>query len=431
MAHLFAEVAASTILKDDIKIVHSHHFGDELQVIRNLLAYYHYKQPYPALVKSLHGLNVVVTNLEDRPYPICIGVEAADCIHMVSQGSLEELRDDINADRFYPESKCVNLNKAHIAANGIIYDKFSLAKNWEDAKKNFPEVLKSFPDSIENLNLCKQKQLFKEALKQVLSSLETGETKKLHSPYKSKYFNPNKTMMLFVGRLSKEKAYERLEVAAKVAKEKGAYLVIMGYGDESFIYRIRRFYPEVLVLDNPNDQKLVGSLIRGGADICLLTSNRETAGVVLLEGQAAGQTVITAALPGPISLSNPETFHKFDIAIKEGSMERDGEFKYVDEKKTEENFAREIEIVIDYFMHASEKKIQMDIESNIKFAKMFTVANTLVQLDALYASGSKSSATANSAFGSIYSGDICPIPNAAILTFINYEIANITKTSKT
>jgi glycosyltransferase involved in cell wall biosynthesis len=430
MAHLFAEVATNTILEDDIKIVHSHHFGDELQVIRKLLDHYHYKQPYPVLVKSLHGLNVVVTDLEDRPYPICIGIEAADCLHVVSRGSLEELRDDINGNRFYPESKCVNMNKVHVAANGIIYEKFSLTKQWENAKKTFPEELKSFPDTIDNLSSYQQKQHFKKALKIVLSNLETGGTKKLQSPYQNKYFNPNQTIMLFVGRMSKEKAYERLEVAAKIAKEKKAYLAIMGFGDDKFIYEIKRRYPEVLILDNIPDQQLIGSLLRGGADICLLTSNRETAGVVLLEGQAAGQTVLTTALPGPMSLSNPETFHKFDIAIKENTTERDSEFRYVDEEKTEENFAQEIGILIDYFTQSSPEKIQKDIDSNIQFAKKFTVASTLAQLDELYASGSKSSLSATLAFDPMLSKGICPVPNTAILTFINYEIANITKIPK-
>ena len=402
LSHLAAVVCTNNVLEEGADFIHVHHFGNELSLIRQALDRYNHPQHptmvvslhsfndsyggySPTMIKTLHGLNTKVTHYPGENNPICDGIKAADVIHVVSPGSLKELKEDIESGHyFYPESKTIDLNKVFVATNGIDHEKLSLASNWKAVKEKFPEELKSFPNNIGHLSLYEQKQLFKQTLAKVLS----GSVKDiLRSSSWCKYFDPNKTIMLFVGRFCKEKAHERLEIAAKVAKQKGAHLAIMGFGDPVFEAKIQKDYPEVIFLNTPQDQKIIGNFLRGGADICLLTSNQETAGLVLLEGQTMGQTVLTSSLPGPMSLSNPETFHQFNIAIKDNIVDKDSEFEYVDEKATRDNFYVELEKLIGCFAQFSKEEVIKNIASNIEFAKKFTTTRMVDELNVLYVAG--------------------------------------------
>jgi len=97
-----------------------------------------------------------------------------------------------------------------------------------------------------------------------------------------------------------------------------------------------------------------------------------------------GQTVITSSVAGPVSLSNPETFFKFDIASKMGVFTRDNEFTFVDEDQTRQNFYQQLQKAIVYFSTSKKDKLREAFESNIQFSKKFTVNNMLGELDKLY-----------------------------------------------
>jgi len=278
---LAAMVSKNVALNEKIDIIHTHHFGNETKIIKELM---HGSGKCPALVKSLHGLNVKLTHLNGREHPIKVGIQNADAIHVVSKGSLYELIKDSSSDLLsYPENEVIDFNKVFVATNGIDCDQFSLTKKWKIAKEKFKIELAPFPSDIEfqKLDVYEQKKYFKFALATILPVLLKQD--KLQSSVWAEQFDPKKPMMLFVGRLCKEKAYERLEIAAKVAKESNSNLAIMGFGDTLFELKIKAKYPEVIFLNTMQDQELIGDFLRGGADMCLLTSNQETAGVVLLE----------------------------------------------------------------------------------------------------------------------------------------------------
>ena len=384
LAYLAAVLVKEIAFKENIDFIHAHHFGHELKLLKKLLYDCRYPYRYPIMIKSLHSLNTKLTHLDGRENPVVEGIAGAHGVHVVSPGSFQELQDDIVSKRYvYPESSIVDLNWVFVATNGINHEKFSLTQSWIDAKKNFPAELNSFPDTIEDLDLYEQKQLFKKALMVILPNLVRQN--KLLSASWCEYFNPNNIIMLFVGRLSKEKAYERLEPIADIAKAKEAHLAIMGFGDPIFEAKIQEKYPEIIFLNTLQDQRLIGYFLRGAADIYLLTSNRETAGLVLLEGQVTGQTVFTSALLGPISLSNPETSQHFDIIFKDrDAIDNDSEFGYIDEAATRKEIYRQLTKLLAYFQGSAKTGILKNMKSNKKFAEKFTVERMLAELEVLY-----------------------------------------------
>ena len=384
LAYLAAIVAKNIVFEENINFIHTHHFGSELKLINKFLYDCKYLGRYPIMIKSLHSLNTQLTHLDGRSNPVVEGITGANGVHVVSPGSLKELQDDIQSKSYvYPESSAINLDWVFVATNGINHEKFSLTQNWIKAKKDFPVELKSFPDTIKDLNLYEQKKLFKQALSAILPNLVKQD--KLLSSAWCEHFNPDNIMMLFVGRFSKEKAYERLELIAEIAKEKGAYLAVMGFGDPIFEAKIQEKYPEIVFLNTLQDQGLIGYFLRSGADISLLISNREAAGLVLLEGQTTGQTVFTSLLSGPVSLSNPETSYHFKIVFRDdGAIDNDSEFGCVDEAATREELYKQLTKLLDCFQQSEKADILRNMESNSKFAKAFTVERMLDELDELY-----------------------------------------------
>ena len=361
-------------------IIQFHHFGNDAQVFKDYLSANGITNR-PAIVKTLHGINVKLTNLDGRENPIVVGIKAADAIHVVSQGSYKELENDIQSKKFeFPESRAVNLEHVFVAANGIDIEKLSFETIWNKLKAKFDQNDINYPIvNLSKLSCREKKYTFKKMLK-ILADSKIADH--LVSKDWISHYDPQKPMMIFVGRFSPVKGYTRLTVAAEEARRFHWNFAILGYGDTGFELELKKKYPEVILLNNLGDQEIAGGLIRGGADITLLTSNNETAGLVLLEGQVMGNSVTTSNIPGPVSLCNPHTCSMFNIIYLKGK-------KKINERTTRANLRRILDSRFKEFNKTTNESLEEKCEENISFALNFSRHKMLTDIDHIYAEAKK------------------------------------------
>lgn len=375
------KVEEMELVGEELNFIHLHHFGEEAKELKRFFD----ENPElhrSAVIKSLHGLNIKLTHLDGRDHPINVGIANADAIHLVSYGSRSEILESKTGEsaiKIY-ESDAIDTNKIKVAQNGINIDKFSIERLWADVCRQHSSALGEMTDiDFSSLNTVGKKDLFKSALSRVINSPYIYS--QLVNNSWSDSFNTESPIILYVGRLSSEKGYSRLEQAALTAREHGANLAIMGYGDPVFEAEMISKYPEVIFLNSREDQRLLGNLIRGAADLALLTSNRETAGLVLLEAQASGASVITSNIPGPVSISNPDTIRVFQL---ESNGVDESNQPIIDEDATAFNLNQCILDAIVEHRGKNTTEQCATYENNISFTRDYSIEAVSHEVDGLY-----------------------------------------------
>ena len=368
--------------RDDCKVdfVHLHHFGEEAVSLQKLFRE-NIELSSTAIIKTLHSLNVNITHLDSREHPINQGILNADVVHLVSNGSLNQLEDSVaSGGSMVYESKVVSLESTKVAQNGIDVNKFSLESLWREVIHKHEDIMGDLTKlDFSHMLTREKKHCFKLALSKIIESASLINT--LKNSEWTRGYNKDKPVILFVGRLSKEKGYHRLECAAISARESGATLAVMGYGDPIFEAEMISKYPEVIFLNSREDQMLIGPLLRGAADFSLLTSDRETAGLVLLEGQASGSSVITSNIPGPISIANPETVVSFELDYNGVDEQNTPKF---DEQKITENLKECLELTVRKYYDYTSIEGNLRCNRNIDFAKKHSIEAATEEMNDLY-----------------------------------------------
>ena len=150
-------------------------------------------------------------------------------------------------------------------------------------------------------------------VRQPIHIIPTGIPDEMYRPGNGSEFRAkhgigrNRKMMLFVGRVAKEKNIEFLVRAAQRAKQAlpGLLLVIAGEGPAEG--EIRKL---ITALNMENNALMLGNLDRNdalidcyaAADAFVFASRTETQGLVLLEAMAAGKPVISIAHMGTLDI---------------------------------------------------------------------------------------------------------------------------------
>lgn len=135
--------------------------------------------------------------------------------------------------------------------------------------------------------------------------------------------DPNKMWFGFIGRFALEKGVDWLKAAHEAITRNDGVFIIMGThvvtkvvdGKKVPAYKELidelRNYPNVLVIDTPEEQKLMGRFLRGSMDCVLMLSRNEACGLPQMEGFPNGAFALGPMVQGiPDSIKDLDT-HPF------------------------------------------------------------------------------------------------------------------------
>lgn len=187
--------------------------------------------------------------------------------------------------------------------------------------------------------------------------------------------NPNKMWFVFVGRFAPEKGVDMFPAALTAIKAVGGNFIIMGshvvmekkdgitvnkYQNDIDILRADS---DVVVIDNPSEQKQVGKLFRGAADTMLVLSHNEACGLIAMEGFACGAFAI-----GPRIQGIPDSIRPF----ADGSTDGTG-FLYSNDPETRvENLHAVIQNAAEYWqVKRNDNSLNILLARIMRTAKQF------------------------------------------------------------
>jgi glycogen synthase len=207
---------------------------------------------------------------EDHLKQVVLALKYSDQVTMVSEGLVNEAISGKGEglDPFFVELKCQD--RLYGIANGITFADFD-----STSEKILGEYV--FNQSTRSISADKQR------IKNHLDSLYPN-------------FDSQKITFVFVGRFAEEKGVDMLPYAAKYINEIGGNFVVFGmhvvYETKDGVkvpkYKAEidalREYPNVTVIDDPEQQKKVKKIFMGGADVTLVLSHNEACGLPPREG---------------------------------------------------------------------------------------------------------------------------------------------------
>lgn len=194
---------------------------------------------------------------------------------------------------------------AHIKGGGQGLDHIF---NWLDAEQRFTGILNGIdhvkfdPTKIQNLKEFTINP----------ASITAGKYKiktELHKKYPQ--LDPDKMWFTFIARFAEEKGMDMLSDALDaITKENGIFIilgrhiiqptkingkVVHRYG--ALIDELRN-HPNVLIIDDPNEQKEVGAMLRAATDCITVLSHNEACGLPQIEGFANGAFAVAPQIQG-------------------------------------------------------------------------------------------------------------------------------------
>lgn len=205
---------------------------------------------------------------------------------------------------------------AHIKGGGQGLDALF---EWLDQQNRFEGILNGITHA--KFDATSQRNLNGFAIRPEIASADKYRIKQLlHAQYPQ--LDPDKMWFGFVGRLADEKGMDMLLPALDaITKENGVFIVMGRHvvtpktingkvvHEYQWLVDELRKHPNVLVIDDKDEQNRVGSLIRAATDCTTMLSHNEACGLPQIEGFANGSFAIAPAIQGlPDSVKDLDQF---------------------------------------------------------------------------------------------------------------------------
>lgn len=129
---------------------------------------------------------------------------------------------------------------------------------------------------------------------------ESYHPSRRNASYWEKYGIKNKTVFLYVGRVSKEKNIDVLMEAYAQLKSSQGQIALVVVGDGPYQKELKEKYPDVVFTGYLKDAALWDAY--ASADVFVFPSTTDTFGNVILEAQASGLPTIVSDIGGPKEL---------------------------------------------------------------------------------------------------------------------------------
>lgn len=308
--NFFEELSASLIKtwqeapdpKDKVDVVQFHHYGAGGYFIHKHIK----KGNRPATVKTVHSVTGDIGGpmgpkiQEDLPNitNLHMGYTFNSMVVSVSEGALEMVKDPSTSEWCMAKT-AMKHDRMSFVNNGIDLSEMNMGNLSADLEKVGPDELRNQFDLA--AKMCDKKDTAKQALKKwLVDKYGPGQGSMANK------FDPTRPTALFVGRFTPEKGYDYLKEIQEEAEKKRVNLIIMGLAEGA---KAEKFADDLKVKNNvlffdrefQNANPELKRIVRGTADMGLLVSRSEAAGLVLMEQLAFGAKVLSPDLPGPMS----------------------------------------------------------------------------------------------------------------------------------
>jgi starch synthase len=236
---------------------------------------------------ALDGLGLKFSGKNGYESINVLSLENMDKTVMVSNELKKMSTDDCNSA---PNKVTIKFrrNKGKLVdiCNGITHEKYSL-------RDKVFQISETAHVGFDTAHVHESKQLIKKHLFEIGGPF-VGARGKWR-------MDPEKPIVLFIGRYSGEKGTDMLEKAILSCSGKANFIAIgRGYDTETMavISKYSKVLDNVLVVFSEDLQKKYGEAFRACADIQLVPSHSEACGLVAMEAQATGAIIVAADVGG-------------------------------------------------------------------------------------------------------------------------------------